>query len=266
MMSRDDMITKASNSVRRLKRMAQQRLYRRTYSQRHKVKLRARHKLWRNNNRDVIKRYPSRSKEYRNAVRRKWRKQHPVQYAAQRAAARLRRLAADPAWAAKQKQLGKESYGKYGRAYYQKTKVVYNAKGRVYWERTHEAANARRKETMQNNPDLRARMNEQRREWKKDNPDKAQLIAANSQAKRQLQSGMRRINISVVQWRKLSDLYDHVCAYCRMNQATSLDHIIPLARCGEHVLSNIVPACGSCNSRKNRLTGSEFILGWTPKF
>jgi len=46
--------------------------------------------------------------------------------------------------------------------------------------------------------------------------------------------------------------FDGACAYCVTEPATTFDHIIPVARGGQTVPGNIVPACGSCNSSKRQ--------------
>ena len=41
-----------------------------------------------------------------------------------------------------------------------------------------------------------------------------------------------------------------VCAYCKTNGATSVDHVHPRSKAGGHERANVVPACRSCNSSK----------------
>lgn len=49
------------------------------------------------------------------------------------------------------------------------------------------------------------------------------------------------------------------CAYCLTDGVRlTRDHDIPLVRGGSNDISNIVPACGPCNSSKGTLTGDEF--------
>lgn len=48
----------------------------------------------------------------------------------------------------------------------------------------------------------------------------------------------------------LKALYGLACIYCG-NPAEAADHFYPLARGGLHCVDNLVPACGSCNSRKS---------------
>lgn len=49
-----------------------------------------------------------------------------------------------------------------------------------------------------------------------------------------------------------------LCAYCRSNRATSLDHIKPKSKGGNSLRSNLIPCCQACNHSK----GSEPWLGW----
>jgi len=49
------------------------------------------------------------------------------------------------------------------------------------------------------------------------------------------------------------------CVYCNA-AATSLDHVIPKSRGGQHVWENVVSACGRCNHTKADRAVHE--LGW----
>ena len=49
-----------------------------------------------------------------------------------------------------------------------------------------------------------------------------------------------------------------LCAYCRSNRATTLDHLKPKSRGGSSLRSNLIPACQCCNHSK----GSENWLEW----
>lgn len=54
------------------------------------------------------------------------------------------------------------------------------------------------------------------------------------------------------QWILLQATFRHCCAYCGKPAKGHLtqDHIQPLSQGGSHTLSNIVPACRPCNSKK----------------
>lgn len=60
------------------------------------------------------------------------------------------------------------------------------------------------------------------------------------------------------QWRELKEKYNHRCAYCgKISEHLQQDHVIPISKNGNHTLSNIVPACKSCNCKKKDHTLSE---------
>lgn len=50
------------------------------------------------------------------------------------------------------------------------------------------------------------------------------------------------------------------CVYCGVGGKMTMDHVIPMSRGGRHILSNIRPACLSCNCRKQARKPSE----WKP--
>ena len=62
-------------------------------------------------------------------------------------------------------------------------------------------------------------------------------------------------------WR--ARLQNGVCHYCGREvgaDALTMDHVIPLARGGKSVKSNIVPCCKDCNSNKKTALPVEAIL------
>jgi len=50
----------------------------------------------------------------------------------------------------------------------------------------------------------------------------------------------------------------HPCVYCGESPASCWDHMIPFCWGGSNEQSNMVPACLSCNSKKNDLFVDEF--------
>jgi 5-methylcytosine-specific restriction endonuclease McrA len=59
--------------------------------------------------------------------------------------------------------------------------------------------------------------------------------------------------ITTDQWSRLKESYSNLCIYClRRPTVLTMDHVHPLVRGGHHVIENIVPACKSCNSAKNK--------------
>lgn len=65
--------------------------------------------------------------------------------------------------------------------------------------------------------------------------------------------------LTVKQWHKILDDYNHACAYCgKKGVKLEREHKIPVIKGGGYTADNIVPACGKCNRRKQTMTDSEF--------
>lgn len=104
---------------------------------------------------------------------------------------------------------------------------------------------------------------EKRREhgkaWRKRRPEKGRFYA-------KARSGLKRARATVPfkhsEWLIKVAEYDWRCAYCfvLLNEPT-MDHVVPLRRDGLHELSNIVPACRSCNSQKGARLPHEWLAG-----
>lgn len=59
----------------------------------------------------------------------------------------------------------------------------------------------------------------------------------------------------------LKKAWGYKCAYCNCTPtALTQDHVVPVTKGGEHTISNIVPACQSCNSAKGNRDVVEFAL------
>lgn len=78
--------------------------------------------------------------------------------------------------------------------------------------------------------------------------------------KERLRRARKRSNggkVSRREWRRLLQRHAGRCFYCGAS-ATTLDHLIPVARGGTSFIGNLVPACVSCNSRKQDRLPVEF--------
>lgn len=86
--------------------------------------------------------------------------------------------------------------------------------------------------------------------WIKANPEKAKAI---QQRRRAQKTGAALNDFTHEQWLVLQEAFQHCCAYCGKHLKGKLtqDHITPLSKGGNHTLSNIVPACRSCNAKKH---------------
>lgn len=62
----------------------------------------------------------------------------------------------------------------------------------------------------------------------------------------------------------IASLVDPLCGYCG-EPATEIDHIQPISQGGTGELSNLTPACRTCNASKNSLGVEEFLRRLTEK-
>jgi 5-methylcytosine-specific restriction endonuclease McrA len=65
--------------------------------------------------------------------------------------------------------------------------------------------------------------------------------------------------ITLIQWKQICDEYINRCVYCGRKTKLEIDHIVPLSQGGFHDISNIVPACRSCNGSKNKKSLLMFL-------
>ena len=94
------------------------------------------------------------------------------------------------------------------------------------------------------------------RVWRSENKDKVREMDARKRAKRHRGSAG---DFTVRDWRQLKIIWGNRCAYCgKESHRLTRDHMTPLVRGGEHVVSNIVPACSFCNGQKNNKTVEEY--------
>ena len=70
--------------------------------------------------------------------------------------------------------------------------------------------------------------------------------------RRARKKGAPRNDLTAAQWHEIQVAYDHRCVYCgkRVKGHLTQDHLTPLSKGGSHTVSNIVPACGRCNRKK----------------
>jgi len=84
------------------------------------------------------------------------------------------------------------------------------------------------------------------------NREHPEVQIANSQRRRAAKLAAPVNDFSAAQWKEMKAAYDNRCVYCgRKMKRLSQDHITPLSKGGSHTASNILPACKSCNSKKN---------------
>ena len=103
-------------------------------------------------------------------------------------------------------------------------------------------------------------------DWAKDNGAKIKinrtqsrkanpaLYRSYSATRRARMKNAQTFQITKMEFQKL---YSSNCFYCQ-GTATSIDHVIPLSRGGNHSIGNLVACCLSCNSSKKDKTITEW--------
>ena len=116
-------------------------------------------------------------------------------------------------------------------------------------------------------------------DWKRKNPEKCHAHETNYRRRhsgslayrarstvkrhrrRARMANAPRNDLTATQWQQILDYYDYRCAYClRSGIRLQQEHMNPIARGGEHSVSNVVPACGECNAKKGAARLAEFLL------
>jgi len=93
------------------------------------------------------------------------------------------------------------------------------------------------------------KINARRRARYAENPEKP--LANNKKRKARIRGALQN-DLTAAQWNAIKEHYGHRCVYCgRKMQRLTQDHLTPVSQGGAHTLSNVVPACQSCNAKKH---------------
>jgi len=81
-------------------------------------------------------------------------------------------------------------------------------------------------------------------------PDYRLYHRQKSKRRKALERGSIGVHVRPRQIRARFAEFDHRCAYCGARGDLHIEHLVPIARGGPHVLGNILPACQRCNFSK----------------
>ena len=68
-------------------------------------------------------------------------------------------------------------------------------------------------------------------------------------------------SFTLEQWEFCKNSFDNKCCYCGKKEPLQQEHFIPVSKMGHFAINNILPACGSCNIKKNN---GDFFY-WYPR-
>ena len=107
--------------------------------------------------------------------------------------------------------------------------------------------------------DNKDRFRDARHIWLTNNRDRA-VNYSHTYTARKLGNTVEKV--TRCDWHLMKLGYNNRCVYCGdATKKLTQDHIVPLSLGGAHCLSNIVPACGVCNSKKSaRMWWDRFTL------
>jgi HNH endonuclease len=123
----------------------------------------------------------------------------------------------------------------------------------AYYERSR----ARHQERMQENPEaVRETWRKAKKQYSISHPGSD---TENTRRRRARIMGAAVNDFTNTQWEEMKAAYGYRCVYCphdcwrcrQKKHTLTQDHITPLSKGGDNTASNIVPACLSCNSKKN---------------
>ena len=135
-----------------------------------------------------------------------------------------------------------------GKEYQRRWKAEHREQCRNYHREWKKRNPEKIKQYKENNKEkLKAYWKEYGRQWFKRNKEKKALYDMN----RQVRLEGFAADLTGEQWEIIKNVFKQKCAYCgKRTRRLTKDHVIPLAKGGTLTLTNIVPACKSCNSKK----------------
>lgn len=111
---------------------------------------------------------------------------------------------------------------------------------------------AERRRVLDRTPEVRAKKNK----WREANKEKLDFYYRDKNHRRRIAEKAGRLTPE--DWDGVCKKYQYKCVYCGKKKKLTIDHEVPLASGGKHEVSNVVPACQSCNSKKRALNSVDF--------
>lgn len=140
-----------------------------------------------------------------------------------------------------------------------KAKARYAANAEQICEQTRDACREYSRKRRAENPEL---MNARMTAWREANRDRdranvrryaaahPEVYRAKAKSRRAMKMGVER-TLTSAEWEGILIVFGYACAYClRSDVQMTQDHMTPIRKKGNHSVDNVVPACGSCNSKK----------------
>lgn len=143
-------------------------------------------------------------------------------------------------------------------AYYQNHREQILARVKRYTEENYKKVLAYHREHYKENA---GRIKANVAAYRQANPEKKSALESRRRARKKGNGGSH----TAEEWQAKLILHLNACYYCKGKDCKlTKDHMIPLKLGGTDDIENLVPACQSCNSKKNARTAEEYLLS-TPQ-
>lgn len=154
-------------------------------------------------------------------------------------------------------------YNEYKRYWYLKNRTKEIARSAKWNKKNAEAVAANMRACRARRPE---HFKKYQAEYRQKNPEKMRLIDRNKLARRRVRT--RDGRVSKEDWEQIVKRFRWRCIYCgKKPKALTMDHFVPISKGGKHEPGNVVPACFSCNSKKQAILPDDFarrmgVLFW----
>lgn len=201
---------------------------------------------WREKNKKHIMEYCQKSREYRKEYKKRWgkdNKEHLIEYNKKYYQDnKEKELIRKKKW----RGINPGYHKEYGKRYYQKNYEKYKESGEKRYK---------------DNPEYLKKWRESNSEKVKKyirnylKTEKGKASAQRGKFKRQAKERKTINTLTSQEWLDILEAYNYRCAYCDIEfdceNLPERDHVIPISKGGDNIKENVIPACRSCNAKKN---------------
>lgn len=147
-------------------------------------------------------------------------------------------------WGKKKRESNPEKVREYMHEYYEKHSDIIRARSKKAYENITEDALEKRRQSYHRR--------RSQKHFKK--------LRIEQEQRRRDRIDSSASDLTEKEWNRILLLFDGKCAYCGSSENITRDHIVPVSKGGGYTRTNIVPCCGSCNSKKHNRDMASWYL------
>lgn len=152
-------------------------------------------------------------------------------------------------------QKNKDTISKKRKQYYLDNKIIMDERNRQWAQDNKIYFSELKKQYRQKN---KITISKCIKKWRENNKEKSRIYDQERRARK----NALPYDFTTEQWIAAKEYFNNRCAYCGCEAKLTQDHFKPLSLNGEYSISNIIPACGSCNSSKS----NNSFFTWFPAY